>query len=386
MVVLIIDPHGGNLVDRTLDAEKREQIRKDSGRLPKIEIDNETLQDVENIARGVYSPLEGFMLQEDFDAVLHHKRLANDLPWTIPVTLDVEDEVASNFEEGDEIALVNRNQVRAILHLEEKYNYEKREFSEQVFRTNDTSHPGVERVHKMGGTLLGGKIDLVLGSENPFKRVTYTPAETRTVFKEHGWETIAGFQTRNPPHKGHEYLQRMTLSLVDGLFINPLIGRKKPGDFRNEVIVSLYELLVNDFFPEDRVFLGILRTWMRYAGPREAIFHAIIRKNFGCTHFIVGRDHAGVSDFYPPDACFKIFDEFDDLGVEPIIFEGDFFYCKRCRTVASDRTCPHDESQHIDFSGSRIRANLQTGKVVPEEVMRRELVDAALQFRETFVT
>jgi sulfate adenylyltransferase len=337
---------------------------------------------VENIAKGVFSPLEGFLLEEDYSQVLNNKRLANDLPWTLPIILDV----PNNFgiRSGDTITLSYQNKPLALMHIEEIYSYNKKEFAQKIYGTLDNNHPGVAKLKSMGDLLLGGKIDLINEMENPFSKYNLRPVETRILFKEKGWRTIVGFQTRNAPHLGHEYVQKTALTFVDGVFINPVIGKKKRGDFRDEVILEAYEALIKNYYLKDRAVMSILPFEMRYAGPREAIFHAIVRKNFGCTHFIVGRDHAGVGNFYPPYAAQDIFDEFPDLGIIPIFFK-EFYYCRKCGGVVNEKTCPHGEEQCIKFSGTRIRELLVKGQRPPEEMMRPEVTDIILRSGNPFV-
>ena len=245
-------------------------------------------------------------------------------------------------------------------------------------------HPGVRKVYGLGDFLVGGEIHLLNDVPNPYSRYTLYPEETRVLFRERGWRTVVGFQTRNAPHLGHEYVQKTALTFVDGLFINPVIGRKKPGDFRDDVILKAYDALIKYYYPRNSVALSIFRTEMRYAGPREAIFHAIVRKNFGCTHFIVGRDHAGVGNFYGPYEAQEIFSDFPDLGITPLFFK-EFFYCKKCGGVANPKTCPHGDEYHITFSGTKIRKMLLNGEVPPPELMRPEVAEAILSFDNPFV-
>ncbi|MFQ6051852.1 MAG: sulfate adenylyltransferase [Candidatus Hydrothermarchaeota archaeon] len=375
----MIKPHGGKLINRVF-REKEEEARE----LHRIAIRRDQAKDAENIANGVFSPLEGFLNQEDYKSVLYEKRLANDIPWTIPIVLDVSEEDSKKISEGEDLALTYKDKIVAILHLEEKYDYDKKEFAEKIFGTDDKNHPGVNKVYEMKEVLLAGNIDLISETDNPFLKYTLKPIETRILFKEKGWKTIAGFQTRNVPHLGHEYVQKTALTFVDGIFINPVIGKKKKGDFRDDVILETYEALINNYYLKDSAVLSILQFEMRYAGPREAIFHSIVRKNFGCTHFIVGRDHAGVGDYYDPYEAQEIFNEFPDLGIVPIFFKS-FFYCKRCSGIANEKTCPHDENQRIKFSGTRIREAISKKKIPPKELMRKEVAEIILRKKNPFV-
>lgn len=381
----MIVPHGGKLVDRVLKGEEKELALEKAKSLPSLKLNQDLISDVENIAFGVFSPLEGFLGKKDYQSVLNQMRLSNDLPWTIPIVLDVDKDKANSFREGQEIALFNQQaQPVAILTIEEKYEYDKEQLAAKVFQTIDTAHPGVAKVHNMKDILLGGKIDLIQESETPFSNYRLKPIETRVLFREKGWRTIVGFQTRNTPHIGHEYVQKTALTFADGLFINPVIGRKKKGDFKDEVILAAYEELIRKYYLKERAVIAILQMEMRYAGPREAIFHAIIRKNFGCTHIIIGRDHAGVGNYYPPYAAQDIFEEFPDLVIVPLFFKS-FFYCRKCRSVVNEKTCPHSASEHINFSGTKIREMLSQGKIPPPELMRPEVAKIIVSFDHPFV-
>ena len=378
-------PHGGRLVNRVVTGRRRELLLEEAEELTKITLSDDWAVDLVNIAKGVFSPLEGFMVQEEFLSVLYDMRLPSDLPWTIPIVLDVSPEEISGVKEGDDITLTTKDGlILGLLHVEEIYGYDKKEFAEKVFKTKDINHPGVARVYSMKELLIGGKIDLLNEPPNPYYRYTLYPAETRVLFREKGWRTIVGFQTRNAPHLGHEYIQKTALAFVDGLFINPLIGKKKKGDFKDEVILAAYDALIKHYYPKNSVVLAILRTWMRYAGPREAIFHAIIRKNFGCTHFIVGRDHAGVGNYYGPYEAQEIFSEFPDLGITPLFFK-EFFYCKKCGSIVNERVCPHPPEYRIVFSGTKIRQMLMKGEKPPEYMMRPEVADVILKWDNPFV-
>ena len=379
---MVARPHGGRLVNRVVPEDKR--LLEEARELPALELPLEHAVDVENIARGVFSPLEGFMVQEDYFSVLYDMRLSDDTPWTIPIVLDVDPEELGDVKPGDDVALRYQGRPIAILGIEEVYGWDKREYAERVYGTRDLRHPGVAKTMRRKELLIGGRISLLRGVPTPFDRYTLWPLETRVLFRERGWRTIAGFQTRNAPHLGHEYVQKAALTFVDGLFINPLVGWKKPGDYRDEVILAAYEALIKHYYPKDVVVLAVLRTAMRYAGPREAIFHAIMRKNFGCTHFIVGRDHAGVGDFYGPYDAWEIFREFPDLGVIPL-FIREAFYCRKCGGMVNEKICPHGEEDRIRISGTSIRKALRAGERPPEYVMRPEVADAILSFEGPFV-
>jgi len=380
----MIPPHGGKLVDRILDGACRKDVLAASQALPKLRISDESVSDVENIASGVFSPLQGFMGKADVRNVLNEMRLPNDLPWTIPIVLDASPEEAGRFKEGKDILLVSESgRPVAVLHLEEKYQYNKDELAEKVFLTMDRAHPGVAKVAGMKDVLLAGPLDLLEISPTPFDRYKLSPKETRILFKEKGWKTIVAFQTRNTPHIGHEYVQKTALTFTDGIFVNPVIGRKKKGDFKDEVILASYDELIKHYYLKERAVMAILQMEMRYAGPREAIHHAVVRKNFGCTHIIIGRDHAGVGTYYHPYAAQDIFEEFPDLGIAPLFFRA-FYFCKKCQSVVNEKICPHPPSEQIQFSGTKIRDLLVKGQIPPPELMRPEVAKVIMQFESPF--
>jgi sulfate adenylyltransferase len=371
-------PHGGKLILRY-----QEKKVDDFSDYTKIEINTNLSEDVLNIANGVFSPIEGFLSRNDLENIIVDKRLTNDTPWTIPILLDYDGK--SNIKPGDRVLLVNNETgVKAILEVEEIYDYDKKKLVDAIFRTKDENHPGVSNIYSMKDKFLGGKITLIDSKTREFDEYNLTPRETRILFKEKRWREIVAFQTRNPPHIGHEYVQKTALTFVDGVFINPIIGKKKVGDFRDDVILKSYETLIQNYYLKERAVMSILRTSMKYAGPREAIHHAILRKNFGCTHFIVGRDHAGVGTYYGPYDAHDIFNEFPDLGIVPVFFRS-FSRCIKCGSVVNDKICPHDQENHINFSGKKIREILNNGKIPPEDMMRKEVAETILQFKQPFV-
>ena len=381
----MLPPHGGKLIDRLVPEAGRPRIRDEASELIDIPVSLEARKDYECIAYGIFSPLAGPLNGNDYRSVLERGRLQNDLPWTFPIVLDVSEDLASGIDEGDDVALSHSGAPFAILHVEDKYVLDRKMYAESVYTTLDIEHPGVARTQGMGTSLLGGRIDLFEETPGKVPRYRLKPKETRFLFKEMGWRTVAGFQTRNAPHIGHEYVQKTALAFVDGLFINPLIGRKKPGDFTDEVIVESYEALIRNYYMRNSATLVTLEMEMRYAGPREAIFHAIIRKNFGCTHFVVGRDHAGVGNYYGPFEAQEKFDEYPDLGIAPIFFRS-FFYCKKCGGIENDKVCPHGPEDHINFSGTKMRQLLMRGERPSKEMMRPEVVDVILEHPEPFVS
>jgi sulfate adenylyltransferase len=382
---MVSKPHGGKLVNRIASEKRRVRLVKESSEIPKLILDFDNVLDVENLAYGVYSSLEGFMVKEEYRSVIDGMRLPNDVPWTIPITLHASKEELKSFTPGDEIILTDsQGELLALLNIEEIFSYDRSEYASKVYKTLDRKHPGVEKTLNMKEFLVGGKIELIQPSANPYHKYTLYPKETRVLFGEKGWKTIVGFQTRNVPHLGHEYTQKTALSFVDGLFINPVIGRKKPGDFKDELILATYDLLIKNYYLKDTVVLSIYRTEMRYAGPREAIHHAIVRKNFGCTHFIVGRDHAGVGNYYGPYEAQEIFKEFPDLGITPLFFR-EFFHCKKCGGIVNEKICPHPEAYRLRFSGTAIRNTIMKGEKPPIEMMRSEVSDLILGWKEPFI-
>ena len=373
-------PHGGKLINRRINKEL-----PDTANLPTFNINTNLSEDILNIANGVFSPLKGFLCKNDLRNILHEKRLEDDTPWTIPILLDVDKQDIKEIKEGDTILLTNKeNGVKALLDIDEIHKYDKKTLAQTIYRTQDINHPGVTNIYNMKQTLLGGKITLLESKTREFDKYNLSPKETRFLFKEKGWKEIVAFQTRNPPHIGHEYVQKTALTFVDGIFINPIIGKKKTGDFRDEVILSSYETLMKHYYLKERAVMSILRTSMKYAGPREAIHHAIMRKNFGCTHFIVGRDHAGVGNYYGPYDAHEIFSEFPDLGIIPVFFRS-FSRCTKCGGVVNDKICPHDQKYHINFSGKKIREILTNGNIPPEDMMRKEVAETILRFDKPFV-
>ena len=373
-------PHGGKLINRLVKKES-----SDVAELPKLEINTDLSEDVLNISKGVFSPLEGFLYDNDLESVVKEKRLADDTPWTIPILLDFDKQDLKEIKEGDTILLTNKeNGLLAQLNIDEIYTYDKKTLAQAIYHTKDTDHPGVANVYNMKQLLIGGKITLLDSKTRQFDNYNLSPRETRFLFKEKGWREIVAFQTRNPPHIGHEYVQKTALTFVDGVLINPIIGRKKVGDFKDEVILSSYETLMKHYYLKERAVMSILRTSMKYAGPREAIHHAIMRKNFGCTHFIVGRDHAGVGNYYGPYDAHDIFSEFPDLGIIPVFFRS-FSRCTKCDSVVNDKICPHDQKYHINFSGKKIRELLTNGEIPSEDMMRKEVAETILKFDKPFV-
>jgi sulfate adenylyltransferase len=381
----LITPHGGSLINREATDEERAKLLAAAPGMAQLEIDARTFSDLEMIAIGGYSPLEGFMSQSDYLSVTERMRLADGLPWSIPVTLPVTSDQAKKLKLGEDVALNHENRPIAVLHLAEKFSYDRDREAELVYRTTDRAHPGVQVLYEQGDVLLAGRITLLSYPFNvSFTRYRLTPTQTRALFQERGWRRVVAFQTRNPVHRAHEYIQKCALEIADGLLLHPLVGETKSDDVPADVRIRSYEAILDHYYPSSRTVLSVLPASMRYAGPREAVFHAIIRKNYGCSHFIVGRDHAGVGNYYGTYDAHHIFDEFEpqELGITPLFFDHTFF-CRVCGGMASTKTCPHDRDQHVTLSGSRVRELLRAGELPPVEFTRPEvaqvLIDAQLQ-------
>jgi len=374
----MINAHGGNLVNRI--------VEKDPAGLFSISITNDLANDVENIADGIFSPLEGFLDQQDFESVISKGRLTNDVAWTIPIVLDVDEDTSKKIKDAGDVLLKNPEGTGvAILHVEDVFSFDKSKMNDGVYGTNDATHPGVAKTNSMENFLIGGKIDYIQRpNESEIRSNRLTAIQTREYFEKSGWKTIVAFQTRNPPHVAHEMLQKTAITTRDGVFVNPLIGKKKSGDFKDEVIVKAYETMISNYYPENRCKLATLHTEMRYAGPKEAIHHAIMRQNYGCTHIIIGRDHAGVGKFYDPFAAHKIFDDYPELEITPIFFPA-FFYCKKCLTFTNPKVCPHDADSREQISGTMLREMLQKGESPSEFILRPEVAKVIIDFDKPFV-
>jgi sulfate adenylyltransferase len=372
-------PHGGTLVNRVRVANSGIESNDD---MPSLDISADLRNDVENIADGVFSPLEGFVAHDDFQSILKLGRLKNGLAWTIPIILDVDKQTAQTMKEFKDVYLREGGDNFGILYVEDIYPFDKRAAMELIYQTSDIGHPGVNKMTNMKDWLVGGKIEVIKRiPQSPLRAYRMHPTETRSEITKRGWKTIVGFQTRNVPHIAHEMLQKAALNIYDGLFISPLIGKKKPGDFRDEIILAAYKSLMENYYPKDRAMFVTLHTEMRYAGPREAIHHAIMRKNFGCSHFIVGRDHAGVGDYYHPFAAHEIFKEYPDLDIRPVFFPS-FYYCKKCLSYANDRNCPHDTKFKEELKGTNIRKMVSSGVIPPIHLMRPEVANTILSYKE----
>lgn len=379
-----IPPHGGTLINRQLEGAARDAAIEEAKSLKTLKVDDRTASDIEIIGIGAVSPLTGFMNTDDYDGVVKNMHLANGLPWTIPVTLGVTEEEAADIKVGDKVAIEDAasGTLLAILTVESKWNPDKKFEAENVFTTTEEAHPGVKALYEKGDVYLGGPIDVVnLPPHDDFQQYRLTPAQTREEFKNRNWRRIVAFQTRNPIHRAHEYMQKVAMEITDGILLHPLVGNTKGDDVPADVRMKTYEAITSKYYPANHTLIGVNPSAMRYGGPREAVFHALIRKNYGCTHFIVGRDHAGVGNYYGSFDAHYIFDEFEpgSIGITPLFF--DFtFWCKECGGMGSTKSCPHSKEHHVFLSGTKVREMLGNGEMPPPEFSRPEvaqiLIDA----------
>ncbi len=377
-----IAPHGGTLINLLAQGNEAEALAQHAKGLTRVPLSPREIADLEMIAIGALSPLTGFMVADDYNPVVDNMRMADGTIWSLPVTLAVDDALGAGLSVGQEITLTGDGGTPlAVMEITDKFGRDKRKEALKVYRTEDEAHPGVAKVYEQGDTLLGGPIRMFARpTHDDFLEYRLDPEQTRALFRERGWKRVVGFQTRNPIHRAHEYIQKCALETVDGLLVHPLVGETKSDDIPSHVRMECYDALLSNYYPKDRTALSVFPAAMRYAGPREAVFHALVRKNYGCTHFIVGRDHAGVGDYYGTFDAQLIFGEFspEELDITPMFFDHSF-YCKACEGMASYKTCPHDGDQHVILSGTKVRAMLADGIVPPEEFTRSEVAEVLIK-------
>ncbi len=379
------EPYGGKLINRFIDPKDLNVKRSDL----EIVLNEDQVSEVRNIATGLYSPLEGYMNQDDFESVLEKGKLANGLNWTVPIFMPLTKTEWDKVKPGSHLVLKMLQGKKKIeiglLHVTDKYKFSPEKYSKKVYGTMDKEHPGVAMIYKTSPYVVGGEIWISGTFGIDYPGYEFTPAQTRAEFEKRGWKTIVGFQTRNAAHRAHEFVQKLALEFVDGLFVSPIIGSKKSGDFKDEVILKVYKNLVKQFYPDNSSTIGIYRSKMHYAGPKEAVFHAIVRKNFGCTHFIVGRDHAGVGNYYDKFAAHRIFDEIGNIGIE-IMKVSAAFYCSRCDLYTTSKICPHNDIYHVAPSGTQVRKFIvERNYEALRRIMRDEVLDIIFSFENPFV-
>ena len=374
-------PHGGELVDLLLTGTEAADAAAEAANHPKIELGPRESADLEMLATGALSPLTGFMVEKDYRPVLEEMRLSSGLPWSIPITISVDDEGLKRVGRSEVLTLTLDERPVATVNIEQVYRRDREAEAEAVFGTVDRAHPGVAALDRAGDWVIGGPLRaLALPAHEAFLDRRLAPAQTRQAFAERGWRRVVGFQTRNPVHRAHEYIQKCALETVDGLLLHPLVGETKGDDVPADVRMRCYEVLLQSYYPADRVLLSVFPAAMRYAGPKEAIFHAVVRKNYGCTHFIVGRDHAGVGAFYGTFDAHRIFDRFepDELGITPLFFDH-AFWCHRCEGMATTKICPHEDEDRLILSGTKVREMLRKGERPPPEFSRPEVADILIE-------
>lgn len=377
-------PHGGHLVDRIVSDTHAKQIKKEASDKPVLDLDRRLYQDFINITNGRYSPIEGFLTQNDFLKVVNDMTLEDGTIWPLPIILDVSPDVASRIALDEWAGLRGpTGEMVGAIKPREVYKYNEEQAAAGVFNTKDPDHPGVKRFYNREPFLVGGEVAAF--EEIRYNSSDLLPKETRVLFENRGWDSVVGFQTRNAPHRAHEYIQKSALEHVDGLLIQPKLGSKKKGDFTDQTIIDAYETLINEYYPNERTSLTVFPSKMNYAGPREAVFDSIVRKNQGCSHFIVGRDHAGVGDYYDGYASQRIFDDIKDIGIQPMFYNYSF-YCERCDGMTSEKLCPHDEDYQIHPSGTEIRELLEKKTMPSEKMIRPEVARLVMHRDQPFVT
>ena len=381
----MIQPHGNRLVDRQVGAKRSTELKDGFDHLTTVTLDRNLLFDFANITRGVYSPLRGFMSRNDFLKVVNDLTLESGDAWPLPIVLDIETDLANKMEPGDKVGLRAPDGTPVgIMNVDSVYRYNKGETCQNLFGTTDQEHPGVQTLQSKESFFVGGPIKAFADALPRNGSHDLSPKETRVLFKKLGWDTVVGFQTRNVPHRAHEYLQKSALEHVDGLLIQPKIGEKKSGDYKNDAILEGYEALIESYYPTESVALSMFKSRMWYAGPREAVFDSIVRKNYGCTHFIIGRDHAGVGNYYGDFEAQELFDARGNIGIEPLYYHY-AFYCRKCDGIVSEKICPHGSDQHLEPSGTKLRGMLSDNESPPPELMRPEVTETVLSLDEIFV-
>jgi sulfate adenylyltransferase len=370
-----IEPHGGTLVDLIAEGEEARALAEEARALPRLALSERALSDLELLSFGGFSPLTGFMTRGVYQTVVRDMHLPDGLAWSLPVTLSAAPDFARSVQDKKVTLTDEAGVPYAVMEVRDVFDYDKREEARYCYKTEDEAHPGVAALYRQEDMLLGGPVRVFKRVEHDdFQKYRLEPAQTRAAFKERGWRTVVGFQTRNPVHRAHEYIQKCAMEVVDGLLLHPLVGQTKGDDVPASVRMACYEALIQDYYPADRVLLAVNPAAMRYAGPREAIFHAIVRKNFGCSHFIVGRDHAGVGNYYGTYEAQELFREFGprDLGITGLFFDNSF-YCRTCGSMGTAKTCPHGDDAHVSLSGTRVREMLARGEMPPPEFSRPEV-------------
>jgi len=384
----LVAPHGGALKPLLLKGAELTEALDKAQHFPKVRLTSRETSDLIMLAMGAFSPLDGFMCQKDYLGVVDNMQTANGTMWPIPITLSVPKEQADSLKSGSEVALIDdeSGELMGSMTIEDKYTYDKKHEAQQVFRTTEEMHPGVAKVYAQHEVLIGGTVKAFSEGPYPEKYGNYyaRPADTRAIFQEKGWSRIAGFQTRNPIHRSHEYVTKIAMEVTDGVLIHPLVGKLKAGDIPAEIRMKAYEILIDKYYVKENVVLKVYPMEMRYGGPREALLHAIFRQNFGCSHLIIGRDHAGVGSYYGPFDAQKIFDEIPEgaLQIQPLNIDWTF-YCYKCGGMASMKTCPHGKEDRVLISGTKVREMLSNGQMPPAEFTRPEVGEILMDYYRT---
>jgi sulfate adenylyltransferase len=388
---LLVPPHGGQLKPLLLQGEKLNKAMAEAKNYPVVRLTSRETSDLIMLAMGAFSPLDGFMREKDYKSVVHKMEMADGTLWPIPITLSVDKQQADSLAIGSKVALVDdeSNELMGVLTIEEKYTYDKKEEAVNVFGTDDEAHPGVAKVYAQHDILLGGPVEVFNQGPYPKEFGDYyaTPSHTRAIFEEKGWRTIGAFQTRNPIHRSHEYVTKIALEVTDGVLIHPLVGKLKSDDIPADIRMKCYEVLIDNYYPKDNVVLKVYPMEMRYGGPREAVLHAIFRQNYGCSHMIIGRDHAGVGNYYGPFDAQKIFNDIPEekLHIKPLNIDWTF-WCHKCDGMASMKTCPHDKEDRVMISGTKFREMLSKGELPPKEFSRPEVAEILIKYYQSMAS